>query len=169
MYSGIKYTFKTYVYTSLKYFMSYKHFCSKSSRPGRAGSRRISRLKGENKHLFNFGVHIKIQKRHCFWGIYSIFFSINQREAPFVSLRSQKKNGFKEPKKIQFRPSGDVLWLNVWIMYRKEKANSTWCSQAVTHPSTNQAQRCLTSLIGREAVHSTWYGRWRKYRDFNEI
>ena len=42
------------------------------------------------------------------------------------------------------------------------KANSTWCSQAVTHLSTNQAQRCLTSLIGREAVHSTWYGRWQK-------
>ena len=33
---------------------------------------------------------------------------------------------------------------------------------AVTHPSTDQTQRCLTSLIGREAVHSTWYGRWHK-------
>ena len=42
------------------------------------------------------------------------------------------------------------------------KANSTWCSQAVTHPSTNQAQRCLTSVIGRELVLSTWYGRWRE-------
>ena len=39
------------------------------------------------------------------------------------------------------------------------KANSTWCSQAVTHPSTNRAQRCLTSVIGRELVRSTWYGR----------
>lgn len=41
-------------------------------------------------------------------------------------------------------------------------ANSIWCSQAVTHPSTNQTQRCLTSLIGREAVFSTWYGRWHE-------
>ena len=49
------------------------------------------------------------------------------------------------------------------------KANSTWCSQAVTHPSTNQAQRCLTSLIGREAVHSTWYGRWQWDRFLNPI
>ena len=31
----------------------------------------------------------------------------------------------------------------------KSCANGTWCSQAVTHPSTNQAQRCLTSVIGR--------------------
>jgi len=35
-------------------------------------------------------------------------------------------------------------------------------SLTVTHPSTNQTQRCLTSLIGREAVHSTWYGRWHE-------
>ena len=38
---------------------------------------------------------------------------------------------------------------------KKLKANSTWCSQAVTHPSTNQAQRCLTAVIGRELVFST--------------
>ena len=43
----------------------------------------------------------------------------------------------------------------------KRKAYNTKCSQAVTHPSTNSAQRCLTSVIGRELVHSTWYGRRR--------
>ena len=49
-----------------------------------------------------------------------------------------------------------------WILDTKnKKANSTWCSQAVTHPSTNQAQCCLTSVIGRELVLSTWYGRWQ--------
>ena len=41
-------------------------------------------------------------------------------------------------------------------------ANGTGGSQAVTHPSTNPAQRCLTSVIGRELVCSTWYGRWRE-------
>ena len=41
----------------------------------------------------------------------------------------------------------------------KEIVYSTKYSQAVTHPSTNLAQRCLTSVIGRELVHSTWYGR----------
>ena len=41
-----------------------------------------------------------------------------------------------------------------------QKANSTLCSQAVSHPSTNRAQCCLTSVIGRELVHSAWYGRW---------
>ena len=35
----------------------------------------------------------------------------------------------------------------------------TWCSQVVSNPSTNQAQRGLTSLIRREVVLSSWYGR----------
>ena len=46
-------------------------------------------------------------------------------------------------------------------LFKKKKKNvySTRCSQAVTHPSTDRARRCLTSVIGREPVLSTWYGR----------
>ena len=40
------------------------------------------------------------------------------------------------------------------LMEKKQNANSTLCSQAVSHPSTNRAQCCLTSVIGRELVHS---------------
>ena len=49
------------------------------------------------------------------------------------------------------------LWQNVYnIVY----------SQAVTHPSTNTTRCCLTSVIGRELVLSTWYGRrhWLKWK-----
>ena len=42
---------------------------------------------------------------------------------------------------------------------RWKKVYNTWCSQAVTHLSTNHARRCLTAVIGREPVFSTWYGR----------
>ena len=35
------------------------------------------------------------------------------------------------------------------------KVYGTRYSQAVTHPSTNRARRCLTSVIGREPVLST--------------
>ena len=42
---------------------------------------------------------------------------------------------------------------------RPKNVYSTMYSQAVTHPSTNMAQCCLTSVIGRELVFSTWYGR----------
>jgi hypothetical protein len=45
-----------------------------------------------------------------------------------------------------------------------KKAYDTAYSQAVTHPSTNAAQSCLTSVIGRELVFSTWYGRRHKPR-----
>ena len=43
---------------------------------------------------------------------------------------------------------------------KKLEANSIQCSQAVTHPSTDWTQHCLTSVIGRELVYSMWYGRW---------
>ena len=39
-----------------------------------------------------------------------------------------------------------------WDRTQKIIANSTWCSQAVTHPSTDHAQRCLTAVIRREPV-----------------
>ena len=42
---------------------------------------------------------------------------------------------------------------------KKKIACSTGYSQAVTHPSTKPARRCLTSVIGREPVYSAWYGR----------
>ena len=51
-----------------------------------------------------------------------------------------------------------ILVTNVFL--QKGNANSTQCSQAVTHPSTDWARRCLTSVIGRELVYSAWYGRW---------
>ena len=43
---------------------------------------------------------------------------------------------------------------------QQKLANGTRGSQAVSHPSTNLAQCCLTSGIGRELVFSAWYGRW---------
>ena len=46
-----------------------------------------------------------------------------------------------------------------------EKADSTLrSSQAVPHPSTNQALRRLTSEVRRDPVHSTRYGRRRGAR-----
>ena len=59
--------------------------------------------------------------------------------------------------------TGDSGFLGLTWQSR-QKDNSTRCSQAVSHPSTNRAQRCLTSVIGRELVFSTWYGRCRERR-----
>ena len=42
---------------------------------------------------------------------------------------------------------------------KREKDYDTWCSQVVSNPSTNQARTGLTSLIRREVVLSSWYGR----------
>ena len=47
---------------------------------------------------------------------------------------------------------------------KKAKADSTLrSSQAVPHPSTDRALRCLTSEVKRDPVHSTRYGRRRKH------
>ena len=42
---------------------------------------------------------------------------------------------------------------------KQNRVYSNPYSQAVTHPSTNGSQPCLTSVIGRELVFSRWYGR----------
>ena len=47
------------------------------------------------------------------------------------------------------------------VLFHVDKilAYSTEYSQVVTYPSTNSARCCLTSVIRRELVFSTWYGR----------
>ena len=47
----------------------------------------------------------------------------------------------------------------IMVEEKKKEAYNTCCSQAVTHPSTEQARHCLTSVIRRELVYSVWYGR----------
>jgi hypothetical protein len=46
---------------------------------------------------------------------------------------------------------------------KRQKENNTWDSNVVPHRSTNQARTCLTSLSGREAVLSCWYGRSQNF------
>ena len=64
----------------------------------------------------------------------------------------QQPNLYLEPK-----------WLRCLATARKTIADSTRrSSQAVPHPSTNRALRCLTSEVRRDPVYSTRYGRQRK-------
>ena len=51
----------------------------------------------------------------------------------------------------------------------RQKAYGTGCSQAVPHPSTIPARRCLTSVIRRERVCSSWYGRRHRKSSFSAI
>ena len=62
--------------------------------------------------------------------------------------------------------STEYVYSIVWNICRKKNSILTpkidyniVYSQAVTHPSTNTTQCCLTSVIKRELVLSTWYGR----------
>ena len=52
---------------------------------------------------------------------------------------------------------------------KRQKAYGTGCSQAVPHPSTIPARRCLTSVIRRERVCSSWYGRRHRKSSFSAI
>ena len=53
----------------------------------------------------------------------------------------------------------NCLFWRIPVRKFRLKAYGTRCSQAVPHPSTILARRCLTSVIGRERVCSSWYGR----------
>ena len=57
---------------------------------------------------------------------------------------------------------------NLCFSERKWKAYGTRCSQAVPHPSTILARRCLTSVIRRERVCSSWYGRRRRVANWTD-
>ena len=53
--------------------------------------------------------------------------------------------------------------MNEGVVVFSKIVYNTGYSQAVTHPRTNPARHCLTSVIRRELVLSVWYGR----RQFN--
>jgi hypothetical protein len=57
------------------------------------------------------------------------------------------------------KSNSHIIFVLMWLSQKGFCAYSKRCSQAVTHPSTDRSRRCLTSVIGREPVHSTWCGR----------
>ena len=78
------------------------------------------------------------------------------------SISKNYTNAYFKCRKIINSPRNVIIKPIFWWEKKQFDANSTQCSQAVTHPSTNRAQHCLTSVIGRELVCSMWYGRWRE-------
>jgi hypothetical protein len=53
-----------------------------------------------------------------------------------------------------------VQW-QCYLKSKKRRIQTPFYSRVVPHPSTRKAQRSLTSEIGRDLVHYTWYGRIR--------
>ncbi|PIC39288.1 hypothetical protein B9Z55_011024 [Caenorhabditis nigoni] len=68
---------------------------------------------------------------------------LSQQPTPIEARESQKKS--QEIKIYSFN----------FIQKKKQKAYNIQDSQAVSDPSTNWTQRCLTCQIGRDGVHST--------------
>ena len=100
----------------------------------------------------------------------SRFFTLSSRLYGSRSIVKRNKRQKRAKKCVIFEKNefkNFMLYANSRKRIEKRKAYNTKCSQAVTHPSTNSAQRCLTSVIGRELVHSTWYGR-RRFRSKKE-
>ena len=69
---------------------------------------------------------------------------------------------------LEDEPTGQKSCIFLYLPERKWKAYGTRCSQAVPHPSTILARRCLTSVIRRERVCSSWYGRRRSTTKCNQ-
>ena len=84
---------------------------------------------------------------------------------PVVASRPSAKPPNQHERQWVGHHYSDQSWYHMASLHaiaKQKKAGSTWgCSQAVPHPSTNQALRRLTSEVERDPVHSTWYGRQR--------
>ena len=87
---------------------------------------------------------------------------VSCQEAHVGDKADRKKNKLRwvrnvtDSHKTKAEPQGAALWPAI------QNAYSTRYSQAVSHPSTNQALPCLASEIRRDRAHSRWYGRRRK-------
>ena len=97
---------------------------------------------------------------------------------PYFLLNSEKRiilghslvtYGFNAAYQYRKNLLDDRLILSIYLIDGTENDNDTRCSQAVTHPSTNRARCCLTSVIGRELVFSAWYGRCRQVGGFCSV
>uniref|UniRef100_A0A3P8SXP8 exodeoxyribonuclease III n=1 Tax=Amphiprion percula TaxID=161767 RepID=A0A3P8SXP8_AMPPE len=81
-------------------------------------------------------------------------------------LDSAKNNTYKndtsrtELNKLMERNNLIDIWRNLNPF--KLQYSSTWYSQAVSHPGTNQARHCLASEVRRDRAHSGWRGRKRQ-------
>ena len=71
----------------------------------------------------------------------------------FLHTQRRKKKSKLKKKNWEKKKIGRDKW------EKKKKKYNTPDSNLVPHGSTNGARSCLTSLSGREAVLSWWYGR----------
>ena len=115
---------------------------------------------------------------HCYWMLeflpgsikyLSIYLSIYLSTLLMQTYRSEQNTSSTKRLNIVLRLAG-LLFKAVSPpknqqrpLHREgKKAYSTWYSQAVSHPSTNQARPCLASEIRRDRACSEWYGRKRR-------
>ena len=85
------------------------------------------------------------------------YFEKKIRGSSFFGIRQE----YPQPCPVQIRNKNrGHLWACLAALAssnNRKKRKVTLGSRLVSHASTNSAQRCLTSLIGREAVFPTWY------------
>ena len=142
------------------------------------GPARTSKTKG-NSCVRATATKIKVRKNGD-GSFLPIHKSLWARHAP-ATKKGKSCVGAAKLQKTEVRKNGDDSFFpmhkSLWVRHapapkrdkkKEEKtqmkkqlhAKSIQCSQAVTHPSTDWTQRCLTSVIGRELVCSAWYGPW---------
>ena len=59
---------------------------------------------------------------------------------------------------------GGTLKKHIVERFEDHIRNGTGCYKVVTLPSTDRARCCLTLVIVRERVLSTWYGCWQSVK-----
>ena len=87
-----------------------------------------------------------------------------KKNVPLPPQKKQNKHNKERNKACDEPDEKNMNWKK-----KKWQAYDTRYSQAVSHPSTDRALGCLTSVIGREPVYSAWCGRRRWLFEMEEF
>ena len=98
------------------------------------------------------------------YGIWNSRFGIFQSKLVSLSLSLSLQN--EKHLHLSWRYYSFILQDFSFLV--SKRAYSTWYSQAVSHPSPNQAQPCLAFEIRRDRALQSWFGR-TKYCDNHSL
>ena len=111
------------------------------------------------------GFQSEVEKAYSTWYSQAVSHPSTNQAGPCLASEIRRHRAYSGWYGRKWMLPPTIPYLYMWIYQGKcsikqnGEAYSTWYSQAVSHPSTNQAGPCLASEIRRDRAYSGWYGR----------